>query len=273
MKKIISSFVFFLSLFFVAAENYKNSPYNSLSLFFGPHEEIAELVSNKTKIPIEYKGLSFYTDRFYFSVLDSNLNFLQSVQRDSDDYIYSIPYIYDDCVMVSRVDSSIEVLMNYENKRFSTLKNNPLGTIWAEEFGIENFDDSSNSVADVFYMIVQGASDYTFVPSRLAYLLRDELGFTEELTISHPMFGIEYRFVMPKSDYKDIEVINSAIIEMLDFNELDDIYLKYGLRARTEPYIKSNIFFTSLIGILFVILFGAVFIMLKIREKNHWREM
>ena len=276
IKKVFSSvcfFVFLLTNSILFAEDYNSSFYNSVRMFYGPHAEIADLVSKKTGIPIEYLGLTFYTDSFHFSVLDTNLLFKESSFFGSNEYIHSIPYIYDDCVMVSRPEDSVDVLMNYEKRRFITYKDNPFGREWAEPFGIRNYNDCCNSVAEVFYKIANNQADYTFISSRLAYLLRDELGFNEELAISHPVFGIEYRFVTKTEDYHNIEAINTAIIEMLEFNEIDDIYLKYGLRSRVEPYIKPNVGFTTLIAILFIILFGAIFVMLKLREKNHWREI
>lgn len=274
IKKLFAVFVFFTMFFTMSAESFSTtSSMNSIRTYFGPHKEIAELIYKKTGIKIEYTGLTFFIDKIYLSVMDANLSFLESTKMDSHDYIFTIPYIYDDCVMVSRTEKSMDVIMNYENKRYITYRDNPFGDELAEAFGIEYYDDSCASVADAFAQIVRGDSDYTFVPSRLAYLLREELDFTDVLTISHPIFGIEYRFIMKENDFEKLELVNEALMEMLESGEIDSVYLKFGLRSRVEPYIKSNTGFTALIGILFVILFSVIFVLLKLREKNHWREL
>lgn len=246
---------------------------NSITTFFGPHEEILKLVSQKSGFKIKYCGLSFFTDELNFSVLDTGLNYLAKENQAEEAYIYSVPYIYDECVMVSRVDENVEVLLDYENKKFLTFKTDPLGKKWTTGFGIENYDDSYSSAAEVFFSIARGCGNYTFISSRLAYLLRDELGLSDVLTISHPIFGINYRFVMEKKDYREMEKLNTILIEFLDSEEIKDIYLKYGIRPKIEPYIKANTALIVSISLLVVMLFIAVFIMLKIIGGSQGEEL
>ncbi|MCR4734232.1 MAG: transporter substrate-binding domain-containing protein [Treponema sp.] len=273
MKKLLSSLVIYLFLSFLFAETLQSSNLNSIRTFFGPHTEISSMLSKKTGLPLDKIGVTFYTDKFNFSILDSNLLYEKRGDLEAKEYIYSIPYMVDDCVLVSRNDDSSGALLDYESKRFVTYKDNILGENLINDFGIKNYDCSCNSAAEVLYKIKDNQADYTIIPMTLAYLLVDELGYNNYFTISHPVFGIDYRFVMSKDDYLEMEKLNTILMEMFTSGELDSVYLKYGVRSRNEPYYKSNTGFAVLISVLFIILFIAVFVMLKIRDKNHWEEL
>lgn len=206
---------------------------------FACHDDMYYAVVDRTGIYPDYYALSFKTSQDNKFVLSKSDPYRIVEEFPGDKYLFTVPVIYDYCVMISRIEDKLEVQNDIQNKTYVTFKSDILSGSWCKEFGLTRFDQDNLLGASAFQKIVDGEADLIFMPERLARVIIDFMDFRDQLYVSRPFFEISYRFAFT-SDHQDSWVkLNAALVDMINSGELEEICHQNGVSQSLVP--KKNI--------------------------------
>ncbi len=238
---------------------------------FAYHDEVNNAIIERTGIEPDYYALSFQTNKLNSFVLNNRDPYMIIEEHPGDDYLFTIPVIYDYCVMISRIDDRLELLNDIQNKTYATFKSDIISGEWCRELGLSRFDDDNLLGSSAFQKIVDGKADLIFMPQKLATVIIDLMDFRDELYVSRPIFEISYRFAFKAEHKKEWEELNSILVEMIHNGELSKLCKKYNLQLSLSApkNIQRELMFYVIIFLIIVLLLETFILMASLKKKRN----
>ena len=191
----------------------------------GFHEEIKNRIEAELKVPVEYLAISLDEYRsnpvFLYDVYkDTSMNPIS--ESEKDEFLISLPYIWDYAVIISRKDENdwLDPNMNLEEKKYITIS----GNITSEKYLMSKKQKLSYNITtdtnpfNSFSKIFKEEADFTILPSRVAEMLLQITSMKNELAVSgtpdNTILKFSYRFAIKKSDMDSFIKLNDTISKM-----------------------------------------------------------
>ncbi len=245
---------------------------------FGAFEYLNRDISIKARVYPDYFGLSFETEKQNAYVFSRRSPFKVLDYSAAENYLFTIPVIYDYAVIVSRKSEQIEISDNIENaienKICATYPSDILTGDWVSEFGITEFNSEGLLASSACQKIIDREADIVFLPQRLAELIFDMMGFHDELYISRPLFEISYRLAFSEERASEYEIMNSKILEMIEKGELQKLCKKYGLHQslKSPAGVQKRLLFYVIVFLFAFLVFNFIIFVKVIKKYKEIKE-
>lgn len=245
---------------------------------FGAFEYLNRDISIKARVYPDYFGLSFETEKQNAYVFSRRSPFKVLDYSAAENYLFTIPIIYDYAVIVSRKSEQIEISDDIENaienKICATYPSDILTGDWVSEFGITEFNSEGLLASSACQKIIDKEADIVFLPQRLAELIFDMMGFHDELYISRPLFEISYRLAFSEERASEYEIMNSKIFEMIEKGELQKLCKKYGLHQslKSPAGVQKRLLFYVIVFLFAFLVFNFIIFVKVIRKYKEIKE-
>ena len=238
---------------------------------FAANMELYRVIATRTSTISDYYGLSFKTgNKEYHHLLKRKDTFSVIDYHPEDEYLFTVPVIYDYCVMISRKSEQLEITKEIEDKVCATFVSDLITGDWCRDLGIKKYDRDNVLASSACQKIINGEADFMFMPERLAEIVFDIMNYRDELYMSRPFFEFSYSFVFEKDKISQWENVNNVIIDMIESGELDSICKKYGL---TQSYsvsknIQRSLLLYVIIFLLIALCINVLILALTMRKGN-----
>ena len=236
---------------------------------FAANMELYRVIASKTGTVSDFYGLSFHNqNKDYHHLVKRNDNFSVTDYHPENDYLFTVPVIYDYCVMISRISEQLEVTNDIEDKICATFSSDIITGEWCKDMGITKYDRDNVLASSACQKILTGEADFMFMPQRLAEIVFDIMNYGDDLYMSRPFFEFSYCFVFEKNQIEQWEIVNNVIIDMIQSGELETICNKYGLTQSftTSENIQYSLLFYVIIFLLIAL--GINILILLLTVKN-----
>ena len=237
---------------------------------FAYHDEVNDALIERTGIAPDFYALSFQTKKINTFVLNNKEPYMILEENPGNDYLFTIPVIYDYCVMISRIDDRLELQNDIQNKTYATFKSDIISGEWCRELGLSRFDDDNLLGSSAFQKIVDGKADLIFMPQKLAQVIIDLMDFRDELYVSRPLFEISYRFAFKTEHKKEWEELNNALVDMINNGELSKICKKYNLplSVAAPKNIQRELMLYVIVFLIVVLVIESFLLHASLKKKR-----
>ncbi len=183
--------------------------------------------------------------------------------RDSDEYnpenyIYTLPYLTDDAVLVTRLGEDIEITKEINegnsSKIYAGYDNDSVFRVWLKESHFDNITEESKNVADALEFILDGKADFTILPYHMATAIITSTMIAPRLTTSRTLFPVEYRFPIPKNDIESFTKINDELYKLEHNGTLVEIYYREGLKPNLVIEQEFKLLKPAILNVLLLFL-------------------
>lgn len=179
-------------------------------------------------------------------------------EYNPNNYIYTLPYLTDDAVLVTRLGEDIEITkeINEGNstKIYAGYENDSVFRVWLEESHFDNINEESKNIADALEFILDGKADFTILPYHMATAIISSTMITPRLTTSRTLFPVEYRFPIPKDDIESFTKINDELYKLEHDGTLVEIYYREGLKPNLVIEQESKLLRPAILNVMLLFL-------------------
>lgn len=267
LKKVLSLSLLLISLSPLYA-NYR------LHRFITYHQEqknnnVADTVSN---ILEERTGIKISRHALVSKLFPSCVSIINTENTEEEvfpeDFAFTLPYLTDDTVLVTRIGEDIEIKKEINSgsssKIYAGYKNDDIFRNWLAESNFENIAEESETLEDALEMIMDGEADFTMLPFHMATAIITGASLDSYITTSRALFPVEYRIPVDKDDGESIVKLNDALFTMEQDGTLLDIYYQTGVKSKVVIEQETKLFKPVLLTV-FLLFFCILSIIYFIR--------
>ncbi len=200
-----------------------------------------------------------------------------------ENFVYTLPYLTDDVVLVTRIGEDIEIkkeINDGNNSRiYAGYEHDDIFRQWLAESNFDNITDMSETLEDSFNMIIAGTADFTILPHQMATTIISDASLGSQLTTSRVLFPVEYRLPIEKDDVETLVRINDELFKMEQDGTLLDIYYRKGVKSNIVIEQESKLLkpimltvfllFFCILSIVYFIRYFTVYKNTKNKKNNN----
>ena len=179
-------------------------------------------------------------------------------ENSPDNYIYTLPYLTDDAVLVTRLGEDItitkEINEGNSDKIYAGYPGDNIFRTWLSESHFNNIEEVSTNIADALELVLDNEADFTILPYHVATAIITNTMLSPRLTMSRTLFPIEYRFPILKDDIESFSKLNDELYKMEHDGTLVDIYYKNGIRPNIVIEQESKLLKPIILNVLLLFL-------------------
>ncbi len=211
------------------------------------------------------------SDDTYDSSLEDTYGYSAETSNENlQNYIYTLPYLTEEAVLVTRVGEDIaitkEINEGNSNRIYASFENDTVFRRWLHESHFENINNDSDNIADALELILDRKADFTILPYRMATNIINGAMLTTKLTTSRALFPIEYRFPVDIDDLKSFTKLNDELFKLEHDGTLINLHQRKGLKTTLVIEQESRLFKPILLTMLFLVIcsFSIIYFILNL---------
>lgn len=210
--------------------------------------EIASILEQNTGILITKQAIVSQLSKLYSTII------YMSKDEDTAEYTFTLPYLTDDAVLVTRKGEDIEIMKEINtgnsDRIYAGFKNDTLFQDWLADSGFHNINEESETFADALEFIIAHQADFTILPNHMAQRVISESGLSYTLTTSRTLFPIEYRIPVEIDDVDTLVILNDELLKLDTEGTLTDIYFRKGIRSNSVLEQENQILRPAVLNLL-----------------------
>ena len=172
------------------------------------------------------------------------------------EYTYTLPYLTDNTVLITRkgedIDITKEINTGNNSRIYAGYKNDCIFRNWLADSNFYKINYDSITLADALEFILERKADFTILPYHMAQTIILEAGLTDQLTLSHTLFPIEYRIPVDIDDIETLVKLNDELLKLDEEGILTDIYFKKGIKSNAVIEQESRILKPAILSVLLI---------------------